>query len=120
MLNCNKYLPVFNEVFQHGFLINFGGVVLTKFENGSRRIDISAPGLFSPGTGHHPFDIFSLKAINGPLAAWQVTLFGFVFGSKIWPNLNEDGTIAGPDYRRYYWYFSCLNHKDKILEEIVD
>jgi hypothetical protein len=53
------------------------------------------------------------------MSAWQLTIMGLVIGRKKFPDVNEDGTIAGPDDRKTYWLFSCLNHRDKILEEII-
>jgi hypothetical protein len=119
MLNCNNYESVFGNLFMYGFGFSLGGVSLVKFTNGAKRIDINGPTLASPSTGHWPFSVFSFKAVTGELSAWQLTVLGLTIGRKKFPSINADGTVAGPDYRKTYWLFSCLNHQDKILEEII-
>ena len=120
MLNMNRYVNLLGERFKHGFGFNLFSLSVGKFNNGEYRVDLSGPGVLSPGTGHWPFFLFKFIGVTGALSGWQANLFGFTFGKVLLPDVNEDGTIAGPDYHKYYLFFSCLNHKDQLLEEIIN
>ena len=119
MLNCNRYVSLLGDRFKWGISIGLGAFNRVKFANGARRFEVYGPCVLSPATGHWPFHTFKFMTIDGDLAAWQCTILGITFGSQLLPNVNEDGTIAGPDYRKHYVFFSCLNHQDQLLEEII-
>jgi hypothetical protein len=73
----------------------------------------------SPGTGHWPFHVFQWVKQTGERACWHLTVLGLCVGTVWLDQLNEDGSLAGPDYRKFYFMFNCINHKGKQLEEII-
>ena len=119
MLNFNQYDDRSGGLFRYGLMLGLGGIAINKFASGELKVTINGPSINSPGSGHWPFQLFAFVAVGGLLSAWQLTICGLTIGRKKFPDVNDDGTIAGPDYRKTYWLFSCLNHRDKILEEII-
>lgn len=123
MLNMNVYKKKKRKelsLFQFGWDVLFGGCAINRYTTGQYRIKVTFLTLFSPGTGHFPFTVFSYDCLTGDLFASQLCILGLTIGSKMVHNIDEDtGTIHGPDYRKYYWYFSCLNHQYKLVEEII-
>lgn len=119
MLNCNRYEDR-GDRFKFGAAFTFLSASLNRFANGALKVEVTGPSVLSSGTGHWPFHVFHFVAVTGDLAAWQMSVMGVTFGSQMMPNVNDDGTIAGPDYRKHYVFFSCLNHKDQLLEEIIN
>jgi hypothetical protein len=81
--------------------------------------ELTGPGIVSSGTGHWPFYLFHFVAATGHLAAWQLSVMGLTIGMTKVRNLDEDGNVAGPDKNKHYFFLSALNHKDKLLEEII-
>lgn len=107
------------SLFRFGFDVVFGGLAINRYTGGEIRGKACFLSLLSPGTGHFPFTVFSLDFLTGSMAAFQMTVLGLTYGRKLVHDTNEDGTIAGPDKRVNYWYFSCLNHQHKLVEEII-
>jgi len=120
MLNCNKYINLLGSLFEYGVSLTCLSANINRFYNGALRFELTGPSILSPATGHYPFHTFHFIGVTGDLAAWQVSIMGVTFGSQLMPNVNEDGSVAGPDYRKHYCFFSCLNHKDQLLEEIIN
>jgi hypothetical protein len=73
----------------------------------------------SPGTGHWPFHVFQWVKQTGERKCWHVTLMGLCVGTVWLPNVDDEGKLLGPDYRKLYFMFNCINHKGKQLEEII-
>jgi len=120
MLNTNDYDMHLPERFVHGFNFNLFSSALNRYDNGQYRGMLSVGMLESSGTGHWPFTLFDYRFITGPLGSWQVTLFGFVIGSKKVHDIDQEtGKVVGKDKKMLYSFFSCLNHKGKTLEEII-
>lgn len=122
MLNMNVYNERRKELslFRFGFDLNFGGFALNRYTSGEYRGKFSLLTLISSGTGHWPFQVFDFDFLTGSKFAWQLTILGLTVGSKLLNDLDpETGMLNGPDYRRHYWYFSCLNHQHKLVEEII-
>lgn len=117
MLNMNEYST--SDLFKYGGIVNFGMIGLNRYEGGELRGKVSFLTLESSGTGHWPFTVFDFNFLTGVQAAWQLTVFGLTVGSKKVHDLNEDGTLAGPDKRIHYFFFSGLNHQHKTSEEII-
>lgn len=120
MLNMNVYGKR-RELsrFRFGFDFLFGGLAFNRYTGGEIRGRVNFLTLISPGTGHFPFTVFGLDFLTGEKHAYQIQLFGLTIGAKIMHDLAEDGTINGPDKLKHYWYFSCLNHQHKLVEEII-
>ena len=120
MINCNKYVDILGGRFKYGFSFTILGGAINRFLNGALKVEITGPGITSAGTGHWPFYLFNFVGITGDLSAYQVTILGVTFGSHIVAQLNEDGTIAGPDKREHYMFFMGLNHQYKTLPQILN
>jgi hypothetical protein len=118
MLNMNRYMDT--GLFRHGFGLSLLSFALGKFNNGAYRIDFNGPTVQSPSTGHWPLRLLSFTAVTGALAGWQASVLGFTFGSQLMPNVDDEGKLLGPDVRKSYFFFSCLNHQDQTLEEIIN
>jgi hypothetical protein len=74
----------------------------------------------SDGTGHWPWMVLDVAVQFGfEMPAFHVGLFGFTVGRWRVHELNEDGSIKGPDKLKYYWMYKGINHQAKTLEEIV-
>lgn len=121
MLNMNVYSKRKEFYrFRFGFSLDLGGLALHRYLNGEFGGKIMFFQLGSPGTGHWPFNVFDLSFLTGSKRAWQVTVLGLTVGSKMMHDQDPDTrVIRGPDYRKRYWYFSCLNHQHKITEETI-
>lgn len=117
MLNMSQYILA--DRFKFGAQIELISGALNRYVGGQIRGKLTIGMITSSGTGHWPFALFDLNFITGANAAWQVTVCGITVGSRKVQQLNEDGTIAGPDKREYYSFISCLNHKNKTLEDIT-
>ena len=120
MINCNKYVDILGDRFKHGFSSVLLSFACNRFLNGAIKVDVTFGGIISSGTGHWPFYMFQFLGVTGELASYQMTILGVTFGSRKVANLYEDGTIAGPDKRRHYIFFSGLNHQNKTLSEILN
>ena len=120
MINCNKYVDILGGRFKYGFSFTILGGAINRFLNGALKVEITGPGITSAGTGHWPFYVFKFLGITGELVSYQMTIFGVTVGSHKVADINEDGTIAGPDKRRHYIFFSGLNHQNKTLSEILN
>jgi hypothetical protein len=124
MLNMNGYDNTITgrltSLFEYGFSIGIGSVNCNKFANGNYRVDIAGPSILSSATGHWPFNTFRFVATNGDLAAWQLTVMGLTIGVQKMNDVDDAGVLQGPDFNKFYVFFSCLNHKDQLLEEIIN
>ena len=120
MINFNKYVDILGGRFKHGFSYVLLSFACNRFLNGAIKVDVTFAGIVSSGTGHWPFYVFQFIGVTGERAAYQITILGVTVGSVKEANLNEDGTIAGPDKRRRYIFFSGLNHQNKTLSEILN
>ena len=110
----------FKDLFKHGVNIVFASFNFNRFINGATKVELVGPSILSPATGHWPFRVFHFVGVTGKRAAWQMSVMGVTFGSHRVSDLNDDGTIAGPDYRKHYIFFSALNHKYQLLEDIIN
>jgi len=104
--------------FMHGCLLEAGNVIVTKHPHGVM-IVCHGPTVVSVGTGHWPFHLFEFGIDLQKLFTGHVGLFGFCAGSVTVHDLNEDGSLKGKDYTKYYWFFKGLNHQGKSLGEII-
>ena len=120
MINCNNYVDILGGRFKHGFSSVLLSFACNRFLNGAIKVDVTVGGIVSSGTGHWPFYMFQFLGVTGKLASYQTTILGVTFGSHKVADINEDGTIAGPDKRRHYIFFSGLNHQNKTLSEILN
>ena len=121
MLNMNVYgkRPELSR-FRFGFDLSFGGVALNRYQGGEIRGKLTFLTLISSGTGHFPFQVFDLDFLTGYKAAFQLTILGLTVGSKMINDIDQEtGELLGPDKRRGYWYFSCINHQHQLTEEII-
>lgn len=105
--------------FKFGPVINLGEIMVNVYQNRTLHIGLGLFRIGSPGSGHWPFTAFEFKLKTGERAAWHLGLLGFIVGTVWLPNLDEAGKLAGPDYRKLYFAFSCINHQHKQLEEII-
>ncbi|MBW2638106.1 MAG: hypothetical protein JRC86_11420, partial [Deltaproteobacteria bacterium] len=99
-----------------GVGFNAGSVVLTFHKYGTM-LQGHGPMVLSPGSLHWPWYLFELGYAWGSKPSWHVGVLGFTVGMVMEHDTNEGGTIVGPDYRKYYWFFKGLNHQGKDLEE---
>lgn len=120
MLNMNNYTDLLGERFKHGLAWNLLSVAYGKFNNGAIRFEFHGPSINSPATGHWPFRTLSFVGVTGALAGWQASILGFTFGQQLMPNVDDEGKLLGPDVKRFYLFFSCLNHRDQTLEELIN
>jgi hypothetical protein len=83
---------------------------------------LSGPRIGSPGTGHWPWFlfevVFSYNKLDGNLS-WHIGVLGFTVGKLVTHDFNEDGTIAGPDKSKHYFFFKGINHQYKDIGEIL-
>ena len=107
-------------LFKYGFQFTGLSASINRFDNGNFKFEITGPSIISTATGHWPYHTFHLVAVTGHLAGWQASIMGLTFGSQLIRNVDKDGQLLGPDYRKFYWFFMALNHRDKMLIEIIN
>jgi len=115
----DKMVDKWQGRFKHGFA--FAGFVmfLNKFDNGAKKFVFTVCQLASPATTHWPISLFDMSIISGPRKCWHVHVCGITYGTIWLPNVTIDGELVGPDYRKHYVFFSCINHYEESLEEIA-
>jgi len=118
MLNMNRYIQT--DLFKFGASIDLISGAFNRYMNGQLRGTLTIGSIVSSGTGHWPFQLFHLAFLTGAQSAWQLTVLGLTFGSRKVHNLDKDGMIAGPDKNKMYLFFSCFNHKNLTMEEIIN
>lgn len=106
--------------FSKGIQFNLGGII-TGWNSQAMYMLLSLFVFTSVGTYHWPFPMFELAfKRHMKRFEWHVTLLGLVLG-RCWVQvLNEDGSIAGPDVPKYYWFFKCINHQGQGFNEIIN
>ena len=119
MLNMNTYSTTGLNRFKYGFNLQVLEGGLNRYDNGEIRGRLGIFTLLSAGTGHWPFHLFEFSFITGAIACFHITILGLCIGNMMVHDVDADGSIVGPDYRKWYSFFSCLNHQHKTLEEIV-
>lgn len=108
-----------DQRFMHGPSFTLATTGVHKYPNGSWHFVLQVGALTSPGTGHWPFAVFETVLKTGERWCFHIKLLGLCVGTIWLPDLNEDGSLNGPDYCKLYFMFSCINHKAKQLEEII-
>ena len=119
MLNMNVYsTSPPGGLFSNGFHINLGEIALNRYVGGELKGSLKLFTLISSATGHLPFRLFGFDFLTGDKSAWQLTVLGLTVGSRMVHDYDSDtGQINGPDYRKGYWYFSCLKHQTQTTQE---
>jgi len=118
MLNMNQYIQT--DLFKFGASIDLISGAFNRYMNGEYRGSLTIGSVVSSGTGHWPFQLFNLSFLTGARSAWQLTVCGITVGSRKVHVLDENGGIAGPDKNGMYLFFSCFNHKNLTMEEIIN
>lgn len=90
-----------------------------RYSNGELFICVNLLSINSPGTGHWPFNLFELKYKSGAASQLSVDICGFSFGYFYQHCIDENGVLTAPDFKRWYWLFSCINHRGQTLEEVI-
>lgn len=104
--------------------ISFAGMVsmLIRFPQGIKA-QVTLAQIVSLNTGHWPIALFDACYISGDKSCWHLHVLGLTIGSLWLPDLKADDKgnveVVGPDYRKFYFMFSCINHQGKQLQEIV-
>ena len=110
---------LWEERFKYGLHVLGASGYLYRYSNGANQFNLTLLQFTSPGTGHWPFTVFEFSTIGGDRATIMITLLGVCYGQAWVHDLDEDGTVAGPDYRKSYLLFSCINHRNQDFEEII-
>jgi len=105
--------------FYHGIHFNCLSTGLMRYTNGCKAVQFTAGTLTSVATGHRPFNVIDFVYITGERSCFHLTILGFVVGTIWVSDLAEDGSIKGPDYRKMYTFFECINYQHKQIEEII-
>lgn len=110
---------IIGDRFKYGISVGLATFNFNRFVNKAYRFEVIGPSVLSPATGHWPFHTFHLAVVTGSRKNWQLTVCGITVGSTMLQNIDNDGFLIGPDYRKRYVFFMALNHQHKSLEEII-
>ena len=105
--------------FMHGFNFELFGLAFNRYQGGEKRGRLMLGSLTSSGTGHWPFSLFELCFLTGGMKAFHITVLGCTFGYMTQHDIDADGMLQGPDFTKWYSLFSCINHYQQTLEEII-
>lgn len=107
------------------FGITFVGAAgfANRFSNNNWKFAVQLCQVVSAATGHWPWSVFDFAYITGKRSCFHFGVCGLTIGTRWCPNIgspNEDGSveILGPDYRKWYFFFSCINHQNTRLEDM--
>ena len=114
----DRLAAIWQDRFRHGVGISFGSLGVTRYTNGLVLAG-NGPVVMSIGTGHWPWHLCEFGLALGAVPSWHMGVLGFTVGMIICHDHNEDGSLKGVDYKKYYWFFKGLNHQGKDLEEII-
>ena len=120
MLNMNRYSNGEGR-FKYG--LDFTGIAgaINRYANGHFRGYFSLLQFISAGTGHWPFTVLGFNFQTGALSNWEAVVLGLTFGSKTVHDIDEaTGMLIGADKKMLYCFFSCINHRGKQIEEIIN
>lgn len=114
----DKLAARWQDRFRYGVGFTLGAIGFTVHRTGTAFTG-NGPMILSPGTGHWPWYVVEWGLGVGSIPSWHFGLLGLTVGMVMQHDINEKGEVAGPDFRKYYWFFKGLNHQGKELEEII-
>ena len=106
--------------FRFGITFDGPSLGLVTFPGGEKCVYVSLGTLGSHGTKHWPFKLFELKFVKGKYNIGHIVILGFLLGRSIAHDIDKStGELLGPDKGYIYWAFSCINHQEKSLSEVI-
>lgn len=114
-----KFEQMWQGRFRRGFLAELLMTSFVKFPHGVR-VRFSLGHIASAGTGHWPFNLFEVHFQTGPKGDGHVTLLGWTLGWTWVYEVHDDINQIGVHRRKFYGMFSCINHQNQQLEEIIN
>jgi hypothetical protein len=114
----DRLAAIWQDRFRFGVSLNFGDLQLVRYQQGTM-FTWHGPGAISVNTGHWPWVLFEVGGTTGAMPSWTIGILGFTFGMVMEHAIDEEGEVAGPDFKKYYWFFKGLNHRGQPLEEII-
>ena len=106
--------------FRFGIAVDGPGVGLVTYPNGEVCFYLTLLTINSHGTAHWPFKLFELKIVKGKFNIGHVCILGLLVGRSMKHDVDKTtGEVLGPDSGYIYWAFSCINHQQKNLSEVI-
>jgi hypothetical protein len=115
-----KITEIWQYRFRFGITFDGPSAGFVTFPTGEKCLYISLLNVGSHGTRHWPFKLFEMKLVKGKFNIGHIVILGLIIGRSIKHDIDkETGETLGPDTGYIYWAFSCINHQEKNLSEVI-
>ena len=105
--------------FTRGFGFSTLDYSVARFKKLGERHRFTVFQIISMNTGHFPFSVLDLAVQTGVRRTGHLTVLGFTVYTTLVPDVDlETGELLGADKRIWKFFFSCINHQNKTMEDI--
>jgi len=106
--------------FRFGVTLDGPSFGFVTYPSGEKVFYLSLLTVGSHGTKHWPWKLFEVKVVSGRFIIGHMCILGLLVGRSIKHDVDkETGQTLGPDSGYLYWAFSCINHQQQQLTEVI-